>query len=759
MPATNDRMPIEANDADMQLPTIHTRVSPISVNKMHAPHSVSHVRARADAFGVTIDPITVSSDTLPIQDIFREDSSKHVRRTARMPKPRQHDTHDDCSLLYSDSDQEEAQMDTDTADHTLRHYKGKGLAWMKVESDEDPVFNITQKSQKGKPRTDTLRRKSTGRPRGRPKKNKNAWSEKIVHNYDSAYDDTLTGATLWAHLEEGHSGRLRKETPTEPGLTSVLAQERSSMEMQQRAPKRKQKQRPSKKFLSEGIIRNSSEESDADIIVNDTSTNQLNTQKISTETGPHSLETGEQHHDSANGPIITVPGFDSQPTLSPSATNPPTMAYKRVPLPLDEYWDEGSWHHFYNTNTRCLFQTMRSLGLHVGRGVGGFVFTNEDSTKLHNDVNTIAATLAEQLSVDQLIHHAADSNFLNEHIELLFEKHSSIWSQDADRSQLLAPGVEKAYPKNLVYEENKDQRMYVSFLDTSATMVTDLCCRLWMHLHRWIFAKALHGHRRTRGKEYEAMVVTFQLEATSTTVTQVEPTDSLATPPPIASERQQKCTANRRMDHAQPINKQIMKKRKITSVDGADLSALFMTYLELYDNPKFDELNALQNLARETSLLEPYAMILLSGLGRRIATNFFVTCFPTWIAYRREIVEAKRKHASTQSSEQTLHHHVAVMERSRYATRLRRARERFMDTGHDDLRPEVIIYQVFVLLQNSHNVLEIRDKVWTAFKGMEEELTRLGDQLMTGGGAWILGGFDSVSSVPGFLLPQDEISL
>lgn len=186
-----------------------------------------------------------------------------------------------------------------------------------------------------------------------------------------------------------------------------------------------------------------------------------------------------------------------------------------------------------------------------------------------------------------------------------------------------------------------------------------------------------------------------------------------------------------------------------TTSRGHNFSTLFMSYLENYTDPAFDELAALKKLARELVLLEDYATSFRTKNGIEFATAFFVVSFPAWLLYRQEIVDAKRKFASLCSSEQDLHRHVAVVERSRLATRLRQAHDKFMGAGHAGLRPEQVIYRALITLQNERGHSQAAEDVRTGFQSMEHELKMLGDQLIKDGAKWILGDSVSVASLKG----------
>lgn len=216
----------------------------------------------------------------------------------------------------------------------------------------------------------------------------------------------------------------------------------------------------------------------------------------------------------------------------------------------------------------------------------------------------------------------------------------------------------------------------------------------------------------------------------------------------------------KRLDSAitEPEQQEILRPLKQRRTDqhqmaaeGYELSTLFMSYLGNYSEPKFDELVALKNLAHELSVLEDYATSFHTRKGIEFATTFFVVSFPAWLVYRAEIVNIKRKFACMQTSEhdQKFHHHIAVMDRSRLATRLRQAHETFVGAGHAELRPEQVIYRALITLQNEHGHSQFAEDIRTGFQGMEHELRTLGDGMIKDGGKWILDNHVSVAGLKG----------
>ena len=75
-------------------------------------------------------------------------------------------------------------------------------------------------------------------------------------------------------------------------------------------------------------------------------------------------------------------------------------------------------------------------------------------------------------------------------------------------------------------------------------------------------------------------------------------------------------------------HKQRRQNQHCKTSKSHDFSALFMSYLENYIDPEFDELTALKNLAHELSVLKDYATNFHTQKDIEFATAFFVVCFP-----------------------------------------------------------------------------------------------------------------------------------
>ena len=464
--------------------------------------------------------------------------SSQVRRTTRTPKPRQLQNPIDYSSDASLEEHLNGDLDSDA--DIPKYYKGKGRPWKKVGVDEDPAFQVATNARTSKLPADAHR------PRGRPKgrRSTHVLFEEFVRD-DTTDDDTI----VLPERDEGQSRRSRQTPRKPPAHTSVSTQEFGASK-QQESSKPVQKRRPRKKYLSEKVIRNSSDETEEDNILTETVTTKNIEWIVGTEVH-HSTSQPEVRHSGKYSPRSKDAYLDSQrslrPLRSPAKTKPPrqppgscescsrrhskcdrvhpscsvcarlgcaciypkslttvpdstptasprkeqgssfvksttedvssertvqegvetgfTMPLAKRNLRLDQYWDKEAWRTFYlRENERQIFlATVRSLGLKVKpRQRMRFEFEIENFINLGRDVNRVAKTLSGKFSAAQLIRDAANSEYLDDHIDTLFDIHSSIWSIDADRTKLLTAGAKKEYPKDLFYEESDDQKVYVS---------------------------------------------------------------------------------------------------------------------------------------------------------------------------------------------------------------------------------------------------------------------------------------------------------
>ena len=200
----------------------------------------------------------------------------------------------------------------------------------------------------------------------------------------------------------------------------------------------------------------------------------------------------------------------------------------------------------------------------------------------------------------------------------------------------------------------------------------------------------------------------------------------------------------------QPVKQRRTAHHQPVPSGGYDLMALLVSYLENHSDPAFDELVALENIEQELSALGQQVTILRSRQKNRLIAAFFTVAFPAWLAWREEIVSAKRSYAAMQSGESSSHHHQVVIERSRLATQLRRAHEAFATARSNGMRPEEVVFQAVLLLADEDGGSDTARALRKGFRSLEEELVALADGLMESGGRqFVLSDFEAVDRLEG----------
>ncbi|KAJ8117837.1 hypothetical protein OPT61_g1053 [Boeremia exigua] len=476
------------------------------------------------------------------------------------------------------------------------------------------------------------------------------------------------------------------------------------------------------------------------------------------------------------------------------------MVLTTMELPLNRYWNEDEWRSFHlrGNEREILLSTMRSLGLKATLQHDiQFRFAIEHFVSLGNDINEYAWKLSRKLSTVDLVKQAGDKDYLDEEIDLLFETHAAIWSGDADRTKLISPGADKNYPRDLIYEEHLDQRLLWIHLHRWISLIALKNCKQMHKLNNSVTNNSPHmkGAVGSRGMaDKSQMESSHMFEASEGTAMsnsrnassllddtvggpgscntkpkdtlegsgqdtmknndQGESDQSLTHTPNLTPEtRRQKRKDSSTPSSEQQDNLRATKQRRTHQLDMEaktyDLVAIFVSYLENFTDHAFDETAALNTLTHELSLLETYIAIEQS---HGLVATFFMVSFPAWLSYREEIVAVKRKLVAmpVNRGPSQLHRHAAVVERSQLVSRLRQAHADFVQAGHDELRPEQVMFQtVQVLMRGSGGAQAARD-VRDGFCEMENELMGLGEQLMKDGGAkTIMGEFASVYSLDG----------
>ncbi|KAJ4322081.1 hypothetical protein N0V94_002549 [Neodidymelliopsis sp. IMI 364377] len=630
------------------------------------------------------DTVTISAHRPQSPNLALKSNGTNLRRTARNRKPRKQ---------------------FDDVNHSVVH------------SGVQDTKRVARSATENKTHTDTSQRTLPDVQPGRSKKRKIIPNEEVARDEQPSNHDALAASNLSTELGRKHPEHLGKGVLTKPPLEPPKTQEHSA-DVEQEVPTLQRKRHSSRRLLSKDFIRNSSDESeiDNDILIHGTAGTQPTTITF------------------ANSPQ------EASPKSGLTTANSTSMPSKTRSYPLNEYWNEDTWRH-YAHNGRLLVPIMRSLGLKVSDR--GDIAQNGHTAALMDDVDACAKMLCDQFPVQDLIICAANPNYLDTTIFDLFDIYDAkMWSQDADRSVTLKAGEETSYPKELFYEDDDDRQL------------------LGMNLHRWIFARAFKIYETTRNWHKEntrnkakkmgtsAAGAERPMPAASTIPAESLTHQNSSTPSTAKASvrRSQNRSENGAASSVRSANDRPSKRHKkqtpLTEMaNAADLSAQFYVYLDMYHEPKYDELPALDSLEKEAALLLPRVLHLLGPRKGRSVIACLTTAFPAWTKWRREIVTVENEYFSSQLtsalSKELPHHHAVVIDRSRSATKLRQANDDFRETGNHACNAEDVICETFTLLREVHGGEDMQEKIRTKFKEMELQLYKLGNELMDGGGSWI----------------------
>lgn len=172
---------------------------------------------------------------------------------------------------------------------------------------------------------------------------------------------------------------------------------------------------------------------------------------------------GRSQEEQATLPAQSSPRLsDSEDDTTDQLATDGALRLNKFHLLLDKDWDEEHWQYFYLRirGDGTMLATMRSLGLKVTRRMrNSFRFAVENFVSLCKDVCEMAEKLCTHFSAAELISLAADPSYLDQEIDVTLDTYSHVWSVDADRTKLLAPGSEPLYPKHLSYEDDDDRKL------------------------------------------------------------------------------------------------------------------------------------------------------------------------------------------------------------------------------------------------------------------------------------------------------------
>jgi hypothetical protein len=421
----------------------------------------TQVHTPGGSFTATADRVATSNGL----DAESPDSATQTRRTGRVPKPRKDLV--DIDGVTEDSGDESSGLEEVSDEDVPKHYKGPGRAWRKAEIDEDPVFPAKESKRSGKRRA-SLQSPTIPKRRGRPPKQSGmeARSASARHSMPAQGFSAQQGTRhpRRTHYSEGVVDNSSDECEDDDSAATPAATTQSRGGKSARQPPgacescRRRRQKCDRKrpqctrcdglgFECTYIVASAStipHRTPAKKLVKtpSKSTPKLKAEKSKAESDADSKE------DESDQPVTNG-----------------TSRLKKIDLPLLKDWDEESWQHFYlqGNEDSLMLATMQSLGLKAKpRDRVSSSFVVEAYASLCKDICKIAAKLCNKFSAADLIRFAADSSYLDEEIDIIFDDWSHVWSIDADRKKLLDPTHPKndaLYPKDLVFEEDDDRKL------------------------------------------------------------------------------------------------------------------------------------------------------------------------------------------------------------------------------------------------------------------------------------------------------------
>jgi hypothetical protein len=423
----------------------------------------SQVHTPGGSFAATADRVATSNGL----DAGSPDSATQTRRTGRVPKPRK-DLVDIDGVTEESADgsaDESSELEEESDEDVPKHYKGPGRAWRKAEVDEDPVFPAKERNRSGKRRASDLQSQATPKRRGRPPKHsgKEARSVSARHSMPAQGLSAQHGSRRprRTHRSEGVVDSSSDESEDDNSVSTPAATSQSRGGKSARQPpgacescrRRRQKcdrVRPEcTRCIGLGFVCTY-------IIASASAIPSRTPAKKPVKTPSKSTPKLKAEETQAESDV------DSEEDASDQPVTNGTSRLKKVDLPLDKDWDEDRWQHFYlqGNEDSLMLATMLSLGLKATpRDRISSSFIVGDYASLCKDICKIAAKLCNKFSAADLIRFAADSSYLDEEIDIVFDDWSHVWSVDADRARLLIPGSEPLYSKDLVFEEDDDRKL------------------------------------------------------------------------------------------------------------------------------------------------------------------------------------------------------------------------------------------------------------------------------------------------------------
>lgn len=168
----------------------------------------------------------------------------------------------------------------------------------------------------------------------------------------------------------------------------------------------------------------------------------------------------------------------------------------------------------------------------------------------------------------------------------------------------------------------------------------------------------------------------------------------------------------------------------------AELTAMFLSYLDNFGSPRFPEATTLD--AIEESFSEIALFLSYMRVGKDF-TDHFPVAVAAWLTYRRAILSVHTAHTTALLPSQMLSQFTIKIKNSCLITQLRKAHHDYLSTETGDLRIHKILADGFVALQDRYErKLYFGMRIREGLESLEKYLIGLGDELGEGAGRWIV---------------------
>ncbi|RYO56384.1 hypothetical protein AA0116_g8426 [Alternaria tenuissima] len=167
----------------------------------------------------------------------------------------------------------------------------------------------------------------------------------------------------------------------------------------------------------------------------------------------------------------------------------------------------------------------------------------------------------------------------------------------------------------------------------------------------------------------------------------------------------------------------------------ADLTAMFLSYLDNFGSPRFSEattLDAIEEANLEITPFFPATIVSWDDI------HLFPVAVAAWIRYRRAILSVYITHTTALLLSQILSPFTIKIKNSCLITQLRKAHHDYLATKTRDFPVYEILVDGFVALYEKSERRKIEMRIREGLESLERYLIGLGDELGEGAGRWIV---------------------